>query len=231
MYDPAKHHRRSIRLQGYDYAQAGAYFVTICTLKRECLLGEVVREEMRLSPWGEMARDEWLRSAVARGNVELDAFVVMPNHLHGIIRLTDPVGATRWVALARESAPRHPLATDPPGATRRVAPTGPPRGSIGAIIGQFKSAAAKRINESRRTPGEPIWQRNYYEHIIRNEDSLYAIRLYVDNNLPLWSLDPDNAQATGWFGQMDQTLLRRCGFTRKQLDIVARFEANYRQGA
>jgi REP element-mobilizing transposase RayT len=98
-YEPQKHHRRSIRLKGYDYTQAGAYFVTLCIRNRDCLLGEIIQGIMYLSPFGRIVEKEWYRTATVRRNVELDAFVIMPNHIHGIIILTDtnrnPLRATR----------------------------------------------------------------------------------------------------------------------------------------
>ena len=96
--DSDKHDRRSTRLDGYDYAQEGAYFVTICTQHRECLFGEVIEDRVELNPYGEIVRDEWLQTAIVRPYVLLDAFVVMPNHVHGIIVITgERVGATRRV--------------------------------------------------------------------------------------------------------------------------------------
>jgi len=198
-YDPEKHHRRSIRLPGYDYAQPGAYFVTICTKDRLCLFGEVVDGEMRLNNIGRVVKEGWFRSADIRQEVQLfpDEFVVMPNHVHGIIWIInddDDVGATRRVAPTRWVAHRV-------GATRRVAPTDPPRGpasgSIGAIIGQFKSITTKRINALRDMPGAPVWQRNYYEHIIRDERSLHRIREYIATNSLRWHLDRENPDRTG----------------------------------
>ena len=184
-YDPDRHHRRSIRLKGYDYTQPGAYFVTLCTHDRAHLFGEVVDGEMRLNEWGEIVRDEWFKTAQVRPYVQLrdDEFVVMPNHIHGIIWIADNVGATRRVA-----------------PTDRVAPTtprGPAPQSIGAIIGQFKSAVTKRMNELRDTPGALVWQRNYYEHIIRNERALNAIRQYIDENPLRWDLDRYNPDRIG----------------------------------
>ena len=88
-FDRNRHHRRSIRLPGYDYAQAGAHFITIVTQGRECLFGQVVNGEMQLNSAGQIAQDEWLRTAVIRPRVTLDAFVIMPNHVHGIIVLSD----------------------------------------------------------------------------------------------------------------------------------------------
>ncbi|RME13326.1 MAG: transposase [Ardenticatenia bacterium] len=189
-YDPNRHHRRSIRLKGYDYTQPGAYFVTICTHERAHLFGRVVDGEMVLNAWGEIVRDEWFRTADIRANVELyaDEFVVMPNHVHGIIWIVETdetdVGATRQVAPTN----------------RRVAPTdrprGPVSGSLGAIIGQYKSAVTRRINIQRNTPGGRVWQRNYYEHIIRTERALHAIRRYIADNPRRWHLDRHNPAAT-----------------------------------
>jgi len=170
-YGPAKHRRRSIRLREYDYAQAGAYFVTICTQHRECLFGEVVDGQARLSMPGEVVAAEWLRSARIRGEIELDAFVVMPNHVHGIVVIRD-VGAHG----------RAPLPSPP---------HRPPR-SLGSFVAGFKSAATKRINAIRGTPGLPGWQRNYYEHVIRDEDDLDRVRRYIAENPLRWDEDPEN---------------------------------------
>ena len=195
-FDPERHHRRSIRLRGYDYTQPGAYFVTLVTQNRVCLFGEVVDGEMRLNALGIIVQEEWFRSAVIRPYVRLfpDEFVVMPNHVHGIIWIVDDVGATRRVALTDRVAPTGRVDA---GAMRRVAPTEyPPRGpapcSIGAILGQFKSITTKRINALRDAPGAPVWQRNYYEHIIRTEESLHRIREYIRTNPLRWHVDREN---------------------------------------
>ncbi len=192
IYGPHRHQRRSLRLPGYDYSQAGAYFVTLCTHDRACVFGEVVDGEMRLNEWGEIVRDEWFKTATVRPYVVLNAdeFVIMPNHVHGIIWIVndDMVGATGPVA--------------PIEATRRVAPTerpcGPTPASIGAIMAQFKSAVTKRSHELRGTPGLPVWQRNYYEHVIRNEESLDQIREYIRNNPVEWASDRENPEVGGF---------------------------------
>lgn len=182
-YDPERHHRRSIRLQGYDYTRAGAYFVTICTQNREHLFGEVVTGEMRLNEMGRIVAETWRWLATQYDYVELDEWIVMPNHLHGIIVITDNCRGGS-----------------------RTAPT-VKRKPIGRLIGAFKTVSTKRINEHRGTPGFPIWQRNYYEHIIRNEDDLEAIRRYIACNPLRWHLDRENVHAIGtdplekeWFG-------------------------------
>ena len=181
-YDPQRHHRRSIRLPGYDYTQPGAYFITIVTHQRMPLFGEIVDGEMRLNEYGQIVHAEWFQAAVVRPYVVLhrDEFVVMPNHVHGIIWIVDVGGGATRV-----------------GATRRVAPTpipprGPNAGSIGAIIGQFKSITAKRINALRDTPGAPVWQRNDYEHIIRDDHALARIRDYIQSNPQRWADDQEN---------------------------------------
>jgi putative transposase len=193
------HHRHSIRLAEYDYRQDGAYFVTMCVYQRACLFGDVVGDEMMLSTLGCIVLEEWERTAIHRTYVILDEFVVMPNHVHGIIVIdhgADGVGATRRVAqFDPTSIPNVPASGR---ATHRVAPTGPAAGSIGAIIGQFKSISAKRINRVRETPGAPVWQRNYYEHVIRDEKSLNAIREYIQFNPARWAADNENpANAKG----------------------------------
>ena len=198
-FDPQKHHRRSIRLKGYDYTQPGAYFITVVTHDRECLFGEIVDGEMRLNEFGEIVRAEWFKTAVVRPYVMLypDEFVMMPNHVHGILWIVD-VGATRRVApspVAPSPIAPPPIAPSPV-APPIIHPRGPMAGSVGAIIGQFKSITAKRINTLRNIPGQPVWQRNYYEHIIRDERALNAIRRYILNNPANWTKDADYLEMT-----------------------------------
>ena len=169
---PRDHHqRRSIRLPGYDYAQPGAYFVTLCTHDREALFGEVMADAMRLNPYGEIVSMVWQDLPRHYPRVELDAFVIMPNHVHGIIVLNDDDGV---------------------GAGLRPAPTLTKRHPLSEIVRAFKSFSARRINALRATPGVPVWQRNYYEHIIRNELEWDAIRKYIDLNPDRWALDHDH---------------------------------------
>ena len=167
-YDPNIHRRRSVRLQGYDYSQAGAYFITICTQGRECLFGAIENGEMMLSECGQIAHDEWLKSAKIRSEIELGEYVIMPNHFHGIL------------IIGRGTARRAPT----------VEQFGQPvSGSLPTIIRAFKSAITKRINEMRQSPGVSIWQRNYFEHVIRNEADYRRITEYVENNPRQWEED------------------------------------------
>ncbi len=176
-YDPDRHRRQSIRLRGYDYSGAGAYFLTICAYNREMLFGEIVDEKMALHCPGRIVADEWCRSAEIRAEIELDEWVVMPNHLHGVVLITDvDLGERRGNGRG----------------DRPVAPTGPRPKSVGALIAGFKSATTKRINAMRGTPGRPVWQRGYYDHIVRGENSLNRIRQYIRENPLRWHEDPEN---------------------------------------
>lgn len=173
-YNPNIHHRRSIRLKEYDYTQASAYFVTIVTYQRAHLFGKIVEGVMKLNKWGEIARREWFKTAELRPYVELydDEFVVMPNHVHGII----------WNVGALRRNPRT-------GAGAADEKPHVEAGSLGAIVRAYKSAVTYAINAARQTRGMVVWQRNYYEHIIRNEADVKRIRDYIANNPLKWTED------------------------------------------
>jgi len=178
------HHRRSIRLPGYDYSAAGAYFITICTQGRECLFGQVVDGEMRLNALGEIVRAEWEKTATMRAEIEIREYVVMPNHFHAIVVIRWDVGrGDRPVARTEERSVARMNTNG------QVRPKGPDSGSIGALMAGFKSAVTGRINQIRKTPGAPVWQRNYYEHIIRDEQSYEKIAAYILNNPRQWEAD------------------------------------------
>ena len=200
-YDPDRHHRRSIRMPGWDYTQAGAYFVTIVTHGRECIFGEIVGDIMHLSAWGEIAARCWQNIPHHFPHVGLDEWVVMPNHIHGIIIITNTdnvVGAQHAAPLpgqhdpSPDTSPPAPLPGQPGPRRTNIQP-----GSLGAIIRSFKSAVTKRINAQRDTPGAPVWQRNYWEHVIRTERALDAIRRYITHNPARWHLDRYNPNAIG----------------------------------
>jgi len=176
-HDECKHQRRSIRIPEYDYSQTGAYFVTICTHRRACLFGRIVRDRMHLSPWGKAVRDEWLRSHSVRPTLTPDAYVVMPNHLHGIM----------MISAKDRSTPVRPTV----GAHSCAPLLRKPR-SVASFVAQFKACATRRVNMARGTPGAPLWQRNYYEHIIRDADDYEAIRWYIESNPTRWAFDEEN---------------------------------------
>jgi REP-associated tyrosine transposase len=225
-YDSQKYHRRSIRLKGYEYSQAGAYFVTVCVQDRACLFGEVADGQMHLNDAGRIVLAEWDALPVRFPAVELDAFGIMPNHIHGIIVIStaDPnpnaggnvnVGAGLVPALRATTVVAARGATTR-GATTRVAPTpdanervpgmGPdertaaPPPTLGDIVGAFKSLTTDLYIHGVKQSGWPpfrgrLWQRNYYEHIIRDDESLHRIRQYILDNPANWASDRENPQA------------------------------------
>jgi REP-associated tyrosine transposase len=322
-YDPKHHHRRSIRLREYDYSSPGGYFITVCAHNKQCLFGGIVDGHMHRSQYGEIVQEEWLRSATIRKEIQLDAWVVMPNHVHGIVIITSPVGAhgdvphdqaprgdtsasivTRAARahghalhdqaprgdtsastvtspvgahgdvphdqaprgntsvsivtspvgahgdVPHDQAPRGDtsasivtspvgahgdaphdqaprgdtsasIVTSPVGARGDVPHDQAPRGdtsasivtraarahghaplhnappqrrprSLGTFVSGFKGTVKIRVNQLRGTPGAPVWQHNYYEHVVRNEDELNQIREYILNNPLRWALDREN---------------------------------------
>ncbi|NBB74012.1 MAG: hypothetical protein GVY35_10055 [Bacteroidetes bacterium] len=207
-YDPDQHDRRSIRLPGWDYRCPAAYFVTICALSearkcpqgrthnRACLFGAVSDGRMALNACGRIVAEEWCRSPSIRQEIEMDVFIVMPNHVHGIVIIAPPdaprpitphgynirVGThgTRGMtfgpraSLRRRSGGKRPV--------RRAR-------SLGSFIAGFKSAATTRINRHRETPGAPVWQGRFYERIIRTEREWHAVRRSIRQNPARWHRD------------------------------------------
>jgi REP element-mobilizing transposase RayT len=172
--DSQKPYRRpQLRLPHYDYGSGGAYFVTICLEQRECLLGQVANGEIHLNECGVVVRDEWMRSGALRPEMELDDLVVMPNHLHGIVWITEQAEAHCRVPLQAEGSRRRPR-------------------TLSSFIAQYKAYSTKRINELRGTPGARLWQPNFYEHVIRNDEDLYNVRKYIQENPLKWELDKEN---------------------------------------
>jgi len=180
-FDPKIHHRRSIRLKGYDYTQSGAYFITFCTYQRMHLFGEVVDGEMVLNDAGKIARDEWFKTAEIRPYVKLyeDEFMIMPNHGHGIIWIEDEIVGTRQRRVPTETTEKFGK---------------PVKGSIPTIVRAYKSAVTYAVNTAENQRGAVLWQKNYYEHIIRNDRELKNIGWYIVNNPLNWQLDRDNSQ-------------------------------------
>jgi putative transposase len=163
--DSRLHHRRTLRIKGYDYSQSAAYFVTVCVYQRQSIFSD--------NNIKKIIEDEWSHTATIRTDIILDQFVVMPNHVHGIIIIDDRVGAYSHTPL--------PVTFKSPSK------------SLGAIIRGFKGATKIKINEYRNTPRKPIWQRNYYEHVIRNESDLFEKRKYIIDNPAKWNEDEYNS--------------------------------------
>ena len=167
-YNPEIHHRRSIRLKGYDYTQPGAYFVTLVTHHREEIFGEIINGEMKLSPLGEIVRQEWFRSGEIRREIQLfeDEFAIMPNHGHGVVWIVDGVRPEEdGVRPSLHRAPR----------------------SLGSFIAGFKASVTSRAKHELNMTR--IWQRNYFEHIIRNEAEFHNIWNYIDANPLHWQAE------------------------------------------
>jgi REP element-mobilizing transposase RayT len=165
-----RRNHRSVRLPGNDYTR-GSYFVTLGTHQHEHLFGEVTGERVVLNEFGAIAEEEWLRTAATRPEIELDAFVIMPNHVHGIVIL--PVTATMAHSAGDASAVRRPR-------------------SLGSLVAGYKSAVTVRVNAVRDSPWAPVWQRNYHERLIRDPTELSRIRRYIAANPANWRDDPEN---------------------------------------
>ena len=191
-YNPDIHHRRSIRLKNYDYLQEGAYFVTICSRNQE----EIFPDEQ----FRNIVEHYWLSLPRHYPHTVLDEFVIMPNHIHGIIILVGAGSADRTGNAVRSDKPAHlqPRRAGLAGLRpAEPAPTiaNPKRHSLAEVIRFFKTYSAREINRMRKTPGEPVWQRNYYEHIIRSEEKMNKIREYILANPAQWENDPENPAA------------------------------------
>jgi len=185
-YDPFKHHRRSIRLKGYDYSQEGACFVTICVKNGEPILGEIIDGAMRLNNWGQIVDFEWRLTEHLRRNVILDEYQVMPNHFHGIFWILNK-HVENFQVSSKRILLQHPFRK-----IHKHLPTTfgrPPKGSLGVIVGGFKSAVTAAVNDLEETPGASFWQRGYYDQIIRNERHLQNVRRYIKNNPANWKKD------------------------------------------
>ena len=183
-YDPDIRHRRPMRLKSFDYAQSGAYFVTVVTRDRLCLFGDVIEEKMCVNEVGAMVQKVWEELPDRFPTIGLDAFVVMPNHVHGIIVIHQPVGVP-LVGTQGDDEDR---------ATTRIAPT------LGEIVGAYKSITTVRYAEGVKAGlwnpfRKRLWQRNYYEHVIRNESELNRAREYIVGNPVLWERDRENPAA------------------------------------
>jgi putative transposase len=197
-FNPLIHHRRSIRLPGFDYARPGAYYVTIDVIRMRPLFGEIINGVMRLNELGKIVSDYWCGVPGHFPNVELDDFIIMPDHMHGIIILRD----NRIPRRGEVSSPTvsAPAVSAPPAAPMDIAPTFtgdvsssqrlPQKTSLGRVVAYFKYGSTKYINAVRGSPGDHVWQRDYYDHIIRDENDMSRIRKYIRNNPAAYTRSP-----------------------------------------
>ena len=241
-YNPNHHDRRSIRLKGYDYTSSDAYFLTLCTHQRQCLFGHIVDGVMHLNDCGQIVERGWLAIPTHNPHVVLDEFVVMPNHIHGIVIIGDddgdgddgrgeafapgsvgedqkslpqmlrplrpqespgsveedqkslpqmlrPYGLLGSVGNDQKLLPQMLRPQESPGSASPLRPNGTQPGSIGAIVQTFKSHTTRKINRITQSKGKTLWQRNYYEHIVRNQEFLQQIRSYIQMNPRSWASD------------------------------------------
>ena len=170
-----KEYPKSMRLAGYNYSWPGAYFVTVCTFEKRCLFGRVDNEKMHINAYGKIVKREWISACKSYPDVYCDYYIVMPNHFHGVVFINAPAGAIAGSPQQKDWAP----------VTRKDRR----QMLLPKIIGRFKMQTAKNINFMRNTSGSAIWQRSYYDHIIRNEEDLTRIREYIINNPIKWELD------------------------------------------
>ena len=198
-HDQAKHCRRSIRLQGYDYSQPGAYFVTICTQNYAYLLSGIVDGEMVLNEAGQMVQGVWDELPMHYPGIETDAFIIMPNHVHGIIVIqpsavgAGPRACPGGEAPSSNAGPSSPAAESPHlGQPQGVAPT--KTMALADVVHRFKTLTTKRYTDGvkhngwKPFPGR-LWQRNYWEHVVRDDRELHRIREYIVNNPAKWESD------------------------------------------
>jgi REP element-mobilizing transposase RayT len=203
-YDPVIHHRRSIRLAGHDYSLPGAYFVTTCTRQGLCLFGKVEDGRMRLNPAGKMVAEAWGSLGSEFDFIVIDDFVVMPNHLHGVIWLKregehevrpydEDEGDCPSGLVGPSGEGEHEVRPYDDGRM----PRGTARRSLGRVIQRFKSITTVRYIEGAkrsewRSFHGKLWLRNYFERVVRNDDELNAIRAYIATNPSRWRDDPEN---------------------------------------
>ncbi|MFC2133425.1 transposase [Bacteroidota bacterium] len=201
MKDFLKYKRKSIRLKDFDYSEGNWFYVTVCTHQHKLLFGDISKGKMQLNKFGFLAQKEWNKTKEIRDNIDLDYYVIKPNHLHGILIITHKSEQCRDENSRGVSQYKNISENECRGTGHR-APTieqfgKPVSGSLPTVIRSFKATVTKQINELRKTPGKPVWQRNYFERIIRNEAELFNIRNYILNNPYKWELEkriPENLE-------------------------------------
>ncbi len=184
---PHPFHRHSIRLKGFDYSQRGLYFVTICAYRKRCLFGKVVNKAVHLTALGRIVDQTWLEIPLHFPHVELQPFVVMPNHIHGVLAIVRSQVKRPHLVGAQHAAPLQDPDPSLPNPTPRVLP-----GSLSALVRSFKAAVTKRAKILRPCPTDPIWQRNYYERVLRSGKEFGDASRYIWENPLKWDADLEN---------------------------------------
>jgi putative transposase len=196
-----RYDRRSIRLKGYDYTRDGAYFVTVCTQSRAHVFGTVVDGEMHTNACGREVANCWSWLAEQYPYVLLDEWIVMPDHIHGIVMITDDMntdgprrGGSR-TAQTRTASPAG-FVNGPNVGMIHSGSIPPKRKPLGRLIAAFKTVSTRRVNDLRSTPSATLWQRNYYERVVRGDLSLRQARKYIARNPSLWNPDHEQSRKT-----------------------------------
>jgi len=206
-YDPEIHHRKSIRLRGYDYSAPGRYFVTICVQEKACLFGGIASCQIELNDYGRIVENVWKELPLHFPLVELDRFVVMPNHFHAIVVIIDPRAKRLGADFPRIDMDVGAGFPRPDSESETSGRENQPLRALGDVIRWFKYESTKRINELRGMAGRRILQRNYYEHIILSDKSYWRIREYIADNPKNWvkdKLHPDSHwQTNNWRGNIE----------------------------
>ena len=179
-YDPKKHHRKSARLKEWDYSRKGAYYITICSHERKRIFGSIKNGMMYLNEYGNIVNNEWIKSTRIRNEITLDAYQIMPNHLHAIIFINTCVGANGHSPLRNVF-----------GAGFNKQKYMRPK-SLSSLVAGFKPPVKIKINKARNTPGKKVWQRSFYDRVIRDEGELNRIREYIIYNPMKWEFDRNN---------------------------------------
>lgn len=195
-FNPALHHRKSIRLRGWNYAWSGWYFVTIVTKDRRCDLGSVRDGEMILTDLGKAAEECWVKIPQHHAGVRLDAFVIMPNHVHGIVVIDESVRRDVQLNVPTRnnldpSFPTHPLYATRPEAMGALSPN---KGTLSVVIRTFKAA----VTTWARWNGHAdfAWQSRFHDRIIRSNEDLERIRWYIKNNPRSWNADEEDPEGS-----------------------------------
>ena len=221
-----KRRRNSLRLKGFDYSQPGDYFATICTRHRECIFGRIEGGKVELSEAGEIVDSCWKKIPAHFVNTRVDTYQVMPNHVHGIIEVTEK-GCPRQANEIKEGRCRGVQLNAPTG--NGLSNVSPGKGTLSVIVRTFKAAVVTELRASGRFPAMSIWQRSFHDHIIRDDIDHFFVNQYIELNPIMWELDADNPQARKMpIEDLKKVLQEEHGLNGPVLERVIEYEACYR---